>query len=370
VVGATVKFYMTGHDWTTPSRIRRVEFAALELSLHEPFAIAGGAQASAANVLVTVTLADGTLGFGEGAPLPAYNGETQAGTLAALGVAGPRIEGMDARAWRSVSSALRELIAPAGAARCALEMAVLDAVLKQHGMAMSTFFGGKAEPLETDVTITMGSVEHAARAVERWKGVGFRKFKLKVGSADPELDAMRVVAAARACPGAIITLDANASLSSAVAIEMLRRVRELGVEPALFEQPTPAGDWDELARVAQHVTVAADENVVTAEDALVAARLGRPHVINVKIMKAGIVEALDVMSVARATGMGLMIGGNVESILAMTVSAALAGGAGGFSHVDLDTPLFFAENPFQGGFALSGAQITLSDAPGHGVMPA
>jgi L-alanine-DL-glutamate epimerase-like enolase superfamily enzyme len=353
-----------------PSRIRRVEFAELVVPLHEPFAIAGGAQASAANVLVTVTLEDGTLGFGEGAPLPAYNGETQASTLAALHVAAPRLEGMDARAWRSVSAALRESIAPAGAARCALEMAVLDALLKQHGVTMSTFFGGRAEPLETDVTITMGSVASAISAVERWQNAGFRKFKVKVGKSDPELDVSRVVAVARARPGAVITLDANASLSSGVAIEMVQTLRALGVEPALFEQPTVAGDWDELARVAQHITVAADENVVTAEDALVAARLGRPHVINVKIMKAGIVEALDVIAVARATGMGLMIGGNVESILAMTVSAALASGVGGFSYVDLDTPLFFAENPFRGGFTLSGAQITLSDEAGHGVAPA
>ena len=35
-----------------------------------------------------------------------------------------------------------------------------------------------------------------------------------------------------------------------------------------------------------------------------------------------------------ATGLGLMIGGNVESILAMTVSACFAAGQGGFSFVD------------------------------------
>ena len=63
-----------------------------------------------------------------------------------------------------------------------------------------------------------------------------------------------------------------------------------------------------------------------------------------------------------------MIGGNVESILAMTVSASLAVGQGGFSFADLDTPYFLAENPFEGGFSVVAGRIVLDrDAPGHGV---
>lgn len=352
-----------------PSRIQRVDFAPLVVPLREAFGIAGGAQLSAANVLVTVTLADGTLGFGEGAPLPAYNAETQAGTLRALHAAAPTIKGMDARSWRAISGLLRESITTSGSARCALETAVLDAWLKQHRVPMATFFGGKAEPLESDITITTGSVQEAAAAAERWQKLGFRRFKVKVGAGDADLDAARVLATSRACPGSSIILDANAALSSKAAIELVRQLRAFGVQPSLFEQPTPAGDWDELSRVAEHVTVAADENVVTAADALLAARLGSPHVINIKIMKAGIVEALDIAAVARASGMSLMIGGNVESILAMTVSASLASGLGGFTHVDLDTPLFFAENPFSGGFEMAGPKLLLAQEPGHGVTP-
>jgi L-alanine-DL-glutamate epimerase-like enolase superfamily enzyme len=88
-------------------------------------------------------------------------------------------------------------------------------------------------------------------------------------------------------------------------------------------------------------------------------------------MKAGVAEALRVVAEARSAGLGLMIGGNVESILAITVSACFAAGLGGFAHADLDTPLFLASNPFQGGFALSGARISVADiSAGHGVRPA
>jgi L-alanine-DL-glutamate epimerase-like enolase superfamily enzyme len=60
----------------------------------------------------------------------------------------------------------------------------------------------------------------------------------------------------------------------------------------------------------------------------------------------------------------------VESILAMTVSAHFAAGQGGFSFVDLDTPMFMAEQPFAGGFAQHGGRLSVAAlGPGHGVVP-
>ena len=65
-----------------------------------------------------------------------------------------------------------------------------------------------------------------------------------------------------------------------------------------------------------------------------------------------------------------MIGGNVESILAMTASACFAAGLSGFAFADLDTPLFLAENPFDGGYRLAGGTISVRHlTAGHGVTP-
>jgi L-alanine-DL-glutamate epimerase-like enolase superfamily enzyme len=87
-------------------------------------------------------------------------------------------------------------------------------------------------------------------------------------------------------------------------------------------------------------------------------------------MKSGIVEALDIAAICRAARLRLMIGGMVESILAMSVSACFAAGQGGFSFVDLDTPLFMAENPFDGGMIYQGGRIELGQiVAGHGVTP-
>ena len=63
-------------------QVHRFEVSLLDIPLFAPFGISGGAQAVANNVLVTLTLADGTTGYGEAAPLPPYNGETQADAFA------------------------------------------------------------------------------------------------------------------------------------------------------------------------------------------------------------------------------------------------------------------------------------------------
>ena len=58
-----------------PTMIAEVRVRALDIPLLAPFGISRGTLETAANVLVAVELADGTVGYGEAAPFPAYNGE-------------------------------------------------------------------------------------------------------------------------------------------------------------------------------------------------------------------------------------------------------------------------------------------------------
>jgi L-alanine-DL-glutamate epimerase-like enolase superfamily enzyme len=352
-----------------PTTIRHLRVAPLDIPLHAPFGIAGGAQAVAHNLLVTLELADGTPGYGEAAPFPAYNGETQADAHAALLAARSTLEGADVREWRQIAAALP---ATPGAARCALETAVLDALTRRAGMPLWAFFGGAQCCLETDMTITTGSAAQAAEAARDILGRGIGSLKLKIGSGDPALDEQRILAVHAAAPAAPLILDGNCSYRAEGILALLERLRAQQVQPVLLEQPLPRDDWAGMQRVTQEagVLVAADESAVTTSDVLRLASERAAHVVNIKLMKGGIVAALDMAALCRASGLGLMIGGLVESILAMTTSACFAAGLGGFSFVDLDTPLFLAENPFSGGYAQQGGTLDLRPiAAGHGVVP-
>jgi L-alanine-DL-glutamate epimerase-like enolase superfamily enzyme len=354
--------------------VRSLEVTALDIPLFEPFGIAGGAQAAANSVLVTLQLADGTRGYGEAAPLPAYNGETQAQALATLRQAAGQIAGRDAADWRALAATFRALGgATCGSAQCAFEMALLDALTRQRSEPLWKFFGGAGTTLETDMTVTTGTPEQAASAARAIRERGIRMIKVKVGGPKGAAhDLARLAAIHTVAPDSPLILDGNAGVSRAAARELVQGLRQRGIAPALLEQWLPKHDLEGMRALAAESgwLVAADEAVTTAADAenVVAARAA--GVINIKLMKAGIAEALAIAGVAQRAGLGLMIGGNVESLLAMTTSACFAAGLGGFAYADLDTPLFLAENPFAGGFALDGGTISVAHiAAGHGVTP-
>lgn len=349
------------------STITRITTEVVELELNEPFGISGGSQDVARIAVVRLELEDGTSGLGEAAPLPAYNGERVEDALAAIAWATPSWVGRDAAAWRQRALDLLPCTGDSASARCALEMALCDALARRAGCSLYEWFGGCAPgQLETDVTIPIVNGAAAEDAAERWWARGFRALKLKVGATG---DLERVLGAHAGAPQAQLLLDANGGLTAESALALVDALSAHGVDVALFEQPVPAADWDGLARVAQRVRVALDESVVVPSDVLTAARrLGPPHVINVKLMKSGVVGALDVVAAARAAGLSLMIGGMLESSLAMSTSACFAAGQGGFEFVDLDTPLFMLDSPFVGGFTSRGNLLDVSPIRlGHGV---
>jgi L-alanine-DL-glutamate epimerase-like enolase superfamily enzyme len=92
-------------------------------------------------------------------------------------------------------------------------------------------------------------------------------------------------------------------------------------------------------------------------------------VINIKLMKCGLVQAKEIAFLARANDIGLMIGGMMESTLAMTCSAQMAAGLGFFEYVDLDTPFFLkgiSRHPF---LLKSGLYDFTKAKSGIGIIP-
>jgi L-alanine-DL-glutamate epimerase-like enolase superfamily enzyme len=357
---------------STPTTVRALTVERLDIALHAPFGIAGGAQDIARNLLVAVELADGTRGYGEAAPFPAFNGETQALAQAAVEAARATVEGADAREWRRLALALRSAIGPVGSAQCAIETALLDAWTRHAGIPLWAFFGGASSSLETDMTITTGSVAQAADAARAIAARGIRTIKTKIGGGKLDIDVERIQAIHAAAPDAPLILDGNGGYTADYALQLMALLKQHDIPVALLEQPVPRADWEGLCQIARWAgaPVAADESLSSASDALRIAQDRAAQVVNIKLMKCGIAEALDIAAVARTAGLGLMIGGMVESILAMTMSACFAAGQGGFTFVDLDTPLFMADNPFAGGMRYQGGHLELGHiTAGHGVTP-
>ena len=148
--------------------IRALSVDTLDIPLFKPFGISGGAQDIARNLLVTVELADGTRGYGEAAPFPAYNGETQASARAAIECARASVEGADAREWRRLAAAVQLAIGPAGSAQCAIETAVV--IAEREGSATSaTDPTSSAAAVSTRTTAISGADSCASAIRSNWK---------------------------------------------------------------------------------------------------------------------------------------------------------------------------------------------------------
>ncbi|NLD63282.1 MAG: dipeptide epimerase, partial [Bacteroidales bacterium] len=134
------------------TKIRKVVIEPLNLDLEEPFRIAIGTKYSIENALVTVILEDGTEGYGEAAPLEPINGENQATALATLKSCVDFIKGKDVTDYRAISATLKGVFHAQVTARCAIEMALIDAYAKVLGIPLYEFFGGAGNRAETDYT--------------------------------------------------------------------------------------------------------------------------------------------------------------------------------------------------------------------------
>jgi L-Ala-D/L-Glu epimerase len=350
-------------------RIVDVKIEAWDVELLEPFGIATGAQVLAQNVLLTLELASGKRGLGEAAPFPAVNGETQADALAALNAVRAELLGYEGVDANGLSAEARDRLEATPSALAALEIALLDAACREREASLFDYFGGREPRLYTDITIPTGDADTAAAAAGRALRNGFRTLKIKVGGAafDHDLERLRRIAAA--APRARLLLDANASLSGEHAIELVAGLGEQRSNVVLFEQPCAREDFAGARRVrAAGIRVAADEDARTLSDLTRLHAERAADVINFKLTKSGVSRVLAMIAEARRLGFGLMLGGMVETRLAMTFSACIAGGQGGFEELDLDTPLFMKDDRLAGGFEQHGPQLELARIRcGHGV---
>jgi L-alanine-DL-glutamate epimerase-like enolase superfamily enzyme len=350
------------------TKITAVQIEKLNIPLDAPFTIATGAKYQIENVLITVQLENGKQGYGEAAPLEPINGENQGTALAALLSCRDYLVGRYASDYRQISKHLKSVLWAQATARCAVEMALLDAYTKSLNIPLYQFVGGMDKQVETDYTVAIVSPETARANAKSLAAKGYQTLKTKVGK-NLKDDVARVIAIKEGTPDCRIMLDANQGYSPNDAIHFLEVLEKHGIRPELFEQPVVKHDLQGMKRVKDNtsVPVAADESVFTAADAIAVVKAGCADLVNIKIMKSGIVEAMDIAAIVRSANMGLMIGCMLESKLGLGTSVHLAAGLGGFRFVDLDPHIDPAKEPFSGGPEFADPYYYLNDHPGIGV---
>ena len=347
---------------TERTTIRSITVEPLDIPLLEPFSIATGSVSSARNVLITITLNDGSVGYGEAAPFPPSTGETQETALAAAHVCVEMLIGQDAAQWRNLSHLLHSIYYSQGTVCAAFEIALLDALTRSFGMPLYTFFGGASTTIETDISIPLVAPAHAERLALEIVRQGVKTIKVKVGG-DLHDDVDRVEAVRVAAPNAAIMLDANQGYTPNEALLCLEALDDNDIRPILMEQPVHKDDFEGLRYVTQHtrVPVCADESASSPAAVARLIAMGAVNAINIKLMKRGILGAMEIAAICHATNTQLMVGAMMESRVATSAAAHFVAGTGGFRYIDLDTPLLLADDPFIGGYEQYGGTYDVSN---------
>lgn len=351
-------------------KIKKVFIDPVNVPLEESFKIAIGTKYSIENALVTVVLENGVEGYGEAAPLEPINGENQATVLATLNSCRDFIADKDISDYRAVSKTLRSVFWAQVTARCAVEMALLDAYTKCLGLPLYKFLGGTENKIETDYTVDIVPPDVAKVNAAKLAKKGYRIIKTKVGKKLTD-DIDRLLAIKEGAPGCGITLDANQGYSPCEAVHFLEELERNNIRPVLFEQPVIKSDLAGMKFVKDHtsIPVGADESVFTSADAINIVKAGCADVINIKLMKSGIIEALDIAAIARSANIRLMIGCMLETKLALGCSVHFAAGLGCFDFIDLDPHIDPALEPFNGGPDYKAPCYSIPDnLPGLGMV--
>ncbi|MBR9998710.1 MAG: dipeptide epimerase [Cyclobacteriaceae bacterium] len=351
--------------------IRELRLSNLDVELTDHFTISQGSVKKVNNLLVSLTLADGTNGYGEITPFQELAGEDRETCILKFNEIRDSLIGTSVLNIRKHSHFLEEALPDSPAVRCGLEMSMIDALTRQLEIPLWAYWGGRSDQtLITDVTIPILPFERSIQLAEHWLAKGFDTLKVKVGSdSDNELKILRGIFQLNNQVKFII--DANQGFDEYSALSFIREVLHFGCKVILFEQPVNRYDLDSMAKITKvlNIPVAADESVFSLQDLRKVIKAGAGRVVNLKIMKTGIFQALQIASTALAFGLDLMIGGMVETRLAMGCSVSIAMGYCPIKYIDLDTPLLMRSDPLLGGYSYCGSEIRSWENPGLGMVP-
>lgn len=334
----------------------------------EPFTIATGTMDHAQNVFIRVHTNAGFYGVGECSAFPMIVGETQDTCLVMAREFAELWKGHDALDIPARMEQLHGFTAGNTTIKSAFDIALYDIAAKNAGLPLYQFLGGEKRVVESDITIGIGMPEVMAQKAIEFKASGANILKVKLGKG-AEVDVERIKQIRQAIgPEMKIRVDANQGWSYDEAVFALQAIGQYDIE--FSEQPMRTWYDDKLPDLMQlsPVKIMGDESVYNHHDARKQMESGSCHYINIKMAKSGgILEAKKIHDLAAEHGIPCMMGGMLESRIALSAKLHFVYASANIHFYDMDTCMLgHRVDPCIGGVTYDGYKLNISDAIGIG----
>lgn len=333
-----------------------------------PFTIATGTMQHAQNVLIKLHTSEGIFGWGECSAFPMIVGETQESCYQNAIHFASYWKGKNPLSIQERLAELDYIIAGNYTIKSAFDMALFDIAAQWANQPLYAYLGGTQKAIESDLTIGIDTPEAMANMAIAFKEKGVQILKVKLGK-DAKTDILRIQKIREAIGNEIkIRIDANQGWSTKEALDILNGLAPFAIE--FCEQPLHKYYDDFLPALcaASPIPIMADESVFTHHDARKLIKNKACHLINIKFSKSGgIQEAIKIQSLAADHQIACMMGGMLESRLALSAKMHFAMAHDNLIYYDMDTCLLgHLEDPILGGVQFNGMHLYIDDTPGHG----
>ncbi len=333
-----------------------------------PFTIATGTMHFAQNIFIRIHTDAGFYGTGECSAFPMIVGETQATCYEMAKDFAALWKGKDPSKIEDRMKELHAFTAFNATIKSAFDMSLYDIASKAAGLPLYRFLGGKKKSMETDLTIGIDEPASMARTAIDYKSKGVTIIKIKLGK-DKEADVERVRSIREAVgKEMILRIDANQGWDYESAAYALTAMNPFNIQ--FCEQPMH--HWYDyklpaLKRISP-IPIMADESVFNHHDAMRMITTDSCSYINIKFSKSGgILEALKINKAAEQHGICCMMGGMLESRVALSAFAHFASAHDNIAFYDMDTCMLgHTIDPVVGGIKFNDFFVDLPDTPGIG----
>ncbi len=334
-----------------------------------PFTIATGTMEYAQNIFIRVYTNEKITGVGECSAFPMITGETQATCFEMAKDFASLWKNKNALAIEERINELHAFAAYNNTIKSAFDMALNDIAAQHAQLPLYKFLGGnKIRELETDLTIGINSPQQMAEQAKEFVERGVRILKVKLGKNAKE-DVQRIELISNAIGEKIkLRVDANQGWNYKDAVYALTEIGKFNIE--FCEQPMRKHDDHFLPTLKEisPIKIMADESVFDHYDAERLIKAGACDYINIKFAKSGgIAEAKKINAACEANNIACMMGGMLESRVALTAFAHFATAFDNVKFYDMDTCMLGHKiDPVTGGVTYNNFFVELPDSIGIG----